>query len=159
MAVYYAASGRKEAADLALAVVAKAMEFDRWDYFMEAGEIPMAIQRAARLVTAVSYTIEFLGDLVTEEMRERWLDKMIKDGIEPNYVAIHGMRTPEKVVGWGSGQRRVNWSGLRAALSWTVGRYGSLGENGRASFRDLRWARMLRMRWPESQASTAKDRC
>ena len=101
MAVYFAASGRPEAADVALAGVAKAMAFERWDYFMEAGKIPMAIQRAARLVTAVSYAIEFLGDRVTEEMRERWLDAMIEQGIEPSFVALQGMRYPEEVVGWG----------------------------------------------------------
>lgn len=100
MAVYFAASGRQEAADLTLAGVAKAMQFKRWDYFME-GKTPMAIQRAARLVTAVSYTIEFLGDLVTEEMRESWLNKMIVEGIEPSFVALKGMRDPENVEGWG----------------------------------------------------------
>lgn len=100
MAVYYAASGNREAAEVALAGVEKAMRFKRWDYFMD-GSTQMAIQRAARLVTAVSYTIEFLGNLVTEEMRERWLDKMIDQGIEPSFVALKGMRDPENVEGWG----------------------------------------------------------
>ncbi len=100
MAVYYAASGRREAADIALAGVAKVMQFERWDYFME-GSTPMAIQRASRAVTALSYAIEFLGDLVTEEMRELWLDKIIEQGVEPNFVALKGMRYPDEVEGWG----------------------------------------------------------
>ncbi|MEZ5276519.1 MAG: heparinase II/III family protein [Opitutaceae bacterium] len=101
MVLYHAASGRSEPADLALAAVEKVMEFPRWDYFLEAGRIPMAIQRASRAVTAVSYAIEFLGDRVSRATRDRWLDAMITRGIEPNFVCLEGLRHPEQVVGWG----------------------------------------------------------
>jgi hypothetical protein len=101
MAVFHAASGRPEPADLALAAVEKVMEFERWDYFREAGRIPMAIQRAGRVVTAVSYAIEFLGDRVSAATRDRWLDAVITRGIEPNFVCLEGLRHPEQVVGWG----------------------------------------------------------
>lgn len=101
MAVYHAASGRAEPADLALAAVEKVMAFERWDYFMEAGRVPMAIQRATWVITAVSYAIEFLGDRVSVATRDRWLDAMITRGIEPNFVCLEGLRHPEQVVGWG----------------------------------------------------------
>lgn len=99
MAFHYVFTGKRESADLAVKAVRTIMKFPIWDYFLD-GDRVMGLQRASAAAIAVSLTVEFLGDLIDPKERDAWLRVMGEKGNEPCFVAIWGMRYPERVTGW-----------------------------------------------------------
>ena len=100
MSFVYVLSGDEDAAQLALEMVREIMKFERWDYFLEGGDRVFGLQRAPLATMAISITTDFLGDLVDSEERLGWLRTMGERGLEPSYLALYGMRYPERVEGW-----------------------------------------------------------
>jgi hypothetical protein len=101
MALLYVYSGDKDAAQLARECVESIMKFPRWDYFLEGGTKVFGLQRAPNSALAVALTIEAMGDLLPLQDRTRWLKVLAERGIEPCWLAVYGMRYPDRVTGWG----------------------------------------------------------
>ncbi len=100
MAFYYAMTDDEDAGSLSIDAVRSLMSFPHWDYFLEADEHIIGLQRAPAASMAVALASDWLGDLVDEEERTEWLRTMGMRGLEPNYRALHGMRHPDQVAGW-----------------------------------------------------------
>jgi len=101
MALLYVYSGDQDAANLARECVETLMKFPRWDYFLEGGTKVFGLQRAPNSALAVALTIEALGEKLGRDDRMRWLKVLAERGIEPCYLAVYGMRYPDRVKGWG----------------------------------------------------------
>ena len=99
MAFRFLMTENKAFADLAIATVETIMKFERWDYFLD-GDKPIAFQRASRATTAVSLCVDWLGNLISSNTRDAWLQTMALRGCEPCYQATYGMRYPDRVTGW-----------------------------------------------------------
>lgn len=100
MGFLYAMTGDEEAADLAAESIRTIMKFPKWDYFLEAGEHVFGLQRAPGSVMAVSLCADWLGDRIDAAERDAWLRTMAERGLEPSFLALYGMRHPDRVVGW-----------------------------------------------------------
>ncbi|MCG8606972.1 hypothetical protein MJD09_18570, partial [bacterium] len=90
MAFLYVFSGDEDAANLAIQCVRTLMRFPKWDYFLDGGETMIGLQRAPGATIAVSLCVEFLGDLVSDEERRRWLETMGERGNEPSFQSTYG---------------------------------------------------------------------
>ncbi len=99
-AFLYAMTGDGDAAALAAEAVRTIMKFPRWDYFLEGGTRVFGLQRAPGAVLAVALAADWLGDVVTETERTDWLRTMAERGLEACFLALYGMRHPDRVVGW-----------------------------------------------------------
>jgi len=100
-AFIYALTGKKERGELAKLALQTAMKFERWDYFVEAGNLPIGLQRAPETTLAMSVAYDWLGEMLSHEER-REVEKQIGDkGCDPCWRSLYGMRYPDKVVGWG----------------------------------------------------------
>ena len=100
LAFYYAMTGDRASGDLAADFIRALMKFPKWDYFLEAGEHVVGIQRASSSVVAVSLCADWLGDLVEADERRAWLQTMGERGCPACFLSIYGMRHPDRVVGW-----------------------------------------------------------
>ena len=100
LAFYYAMTGDRASGELAVDFMRALMKFPKWDYFLEAGEHVVGIQRASSSVVAVSLCADWLGDLVEVEERRAWLTTMGERGCPACFLSIYGMRHPDQVVGW-----------------------------------------------------------
>ena len=100
MALYSLLTGDEDAGDLAAECIRSIMKFDRWDYFLEAGERVVGIQRASSTLLAVALCADWLGSSIDESERAHWYRVMGDRGCEPCYTSLYGMRYPDRVVGW-----------------------------------------------------------
>jgi hypothetical protein len=100
MAFYYAMTEDKDAARLATECIRTMMKFPKWDYFLEAGKDVIGIQRASSSIVAVALCADWLGQTVPDKERASWLETMGERGCEACFRSLHGMRHPERVVGW-----------------------------------------------------------
>jgi hypothetical protein len=100
MAFHHAMTNDKEAAALAAEAIRTLMRFPTWDYFLEAGQHLIGLQRAPAGALAVSLAADWLGSYVDAAERRSWFLVMAERGLEPSFRALHGMRYPERVVGW-----------------------------------------------------------
>ena len=100
MAFYHVMTGDEDAGLLSIEAVRTLMKFPNWDYFLEAGEHIIGLQRAPGATMAVSLAYDWLGDMVDEDEGSDWLRVMGERGLEPSYRSLYGMRHPDRVVGW-----------------------------------------------------------
>ncbi len=100
MAFYFALTGDADAAALSAECIRSIMKFDRWDYFLEAGQLVVGIQRASSTVIAISACADWLGTTIDDAERSSWLTTMRKKGNEACFRSVYGMRYPDTVVGW-----------------------------------------------------------
>ncbi len=100
LAFLYTMTGDEDAGRLAIEAVETIMRFPKWDYFLEAGEQVIGLQRAPGATLAVAQAADWLGDAVDDEARRTWMRTMGERGCEPSYLSIYGMRHPDRVEGW-----------------------------------------------------------
>lgn len=100
MAFVYAMTGDEDAADLAATCARTLMQFPKWDYFLEGETQTFGLQRAPGAVIAISLCADWLGDYVDESERADWLRTMGERGCEASFLALYGMRHPDRVAGW-----------------------------------------------------------
>ena len=100
MALQYLMTDDEDAASLAAECIRSIMKFDRWDYFLEAGEKVVGIQRASSTLIAVAVCSDWLAGYVDDEERKQWLEVMRERGCEPCFLSTWSMRYPDQVVGW-----------------------------------------------------------
>lgn len=96
----YAVTG--DAAQLAIAKLAlrRLCEYQRWDYFLEAGSKTIGLQRAPEATIACVLALDWLGDQVTPEERALVEDSIIRKGAPACFTTLYGMKHPDRVRGW-----------------------------------------------------------
>jgi len=100
MTIYYVATGIREAGELAVEAIEKLMEYTKWDYLLEGGNIPIGVMRAQNANLAVSLACEYLGQIVDTKTRRRWIKSMVSRGIELCFYSLNSMRYLDQVKGW-----------------------------------------------------------
>ena len=100
MAFHFLMTGDEDAASLAVEYMDALMKFGRWDYFLEDGDKVFGLQRAPGATVAVSLCWDWLDGFADEAARNEWVRIMGERGCEPSWLALYGMRFPDRVVGW-----------------------------------------------------------
>ena len=97
----YALTREQKQLDLALHAIERMLAYERWDYFMEAGEHTIGLQRAPEATIALLSAIEFLGDGMPAAVRSAIEAGVADKGAPACYRTLYGMKYPERVRGWG----------------------------------------------------------
>lgn len=100
MAFHYLMTGDKDAGELATEYMDALMRFGRWDYFLEGGDKVFGLQRAPGATIAASICWDWLDGYADKSTRDGWLKTMGERGCEPSWLALYGMRYPDRVIGW-----------------------------------------------------------
>jgi hypothetical protein len=100
MAFHNMLVGDADAVELAVSCMDALARFERWDYFLEAGDRVFGLQRAPAATVATSLCWDWLEGFVDDADRRAWLTVMGERGCEANWLALYGMRYPDRVVGW-----------------------------------------------------------
>ena len=95
----YAMTGEPKAAEVAANAVREMLRFPAWDYYMEDGQT-IGVQRASSSIVGLTLAADCLGDRISAEERAEWITVMGKEGCEPCYLGLYGIRNPREVVGW-----------------------------------------------------------
>lgn len=93
-------TGEKRHLDLARLALRRILEYPRWDYFLEAGEHTIGLQRAPETSIAVCCALDWLGDALTPEEREEAERQLGTKGAPACYRTLYGMKFPDRVRGW-----------------------------------------------------------
>lgn len=93
----------EDPAQLALArqAIDRLLEYKRWDYFLEAGEKTIGLQRAPEATIAMVSALEFLGAALPAEVQKEMERQIVEKGAPACYTTLYGMKYPERVRGWG----------------------------------------------------------
>ena len=75
-------------------------EYQRWDYFLEAGKQTIGLQRAPEATIACVLALDWLGDELTEAERAEVERCIITLGAPACYTTLYGMKFPDRVRGW-----------------------------------------------------------
>jgi len=100
MTFLHLGTGSEPAAALALRAIGKLMDFAWWDYFLEAGRIPLGVMRAPIANRAISVVCQYLRERIPDGTRRKWIETMVAKGIEPCFASLQGMCFPDSVKGW-----------------------------------------------------------
>lgn len=92
----------KDPAQLALARLAleRLCDYQRWDYFLEGGRHTFGLQRASEANIACVLALDWLGDALPAEERARAEHAIATKGAPACYLALYGMKYPDRVRGW-----------------------------------------------------------
>ena len=92
----------RDPAQLALAKRAmnRMLDFPDWDCFTEGGKQILGMQRATEGTFALLLALDCLGDAVTPAEREAVEQAVLLKGIPACYLAVYGMKFPDRVKGW-----------------------------------------------------------
>ena len=97
----YALTGDQKQLDLALHAIEKLLAYRRWDYFLEAGEHTIGLQRAPEATIALISAIEYLGEGMPPDVRAEIERQVAEKGAPACFRTLYGMKYPERVHGWG----------------------------------------------------------
>ncbi|MBI5471050.1 MAG: heparinase II/III family protein [Ignavibacteriae bacterium] len=86
--------------DLARVAIDRILEYKRWDYFLEAGEHTIALQRASEATIAMSYAREWLNNELSVATKEEMEKQIGEKGAAACYQTLFGMMHPDRVRGW-----------------------------------------------------------
>ena len=87
--------------ELARLAIDKLLQYKRWDYFLEAGEHTIGLQRAPEATIAMVSTLELLGPALPADLRKEMEAQIADKGAPACYRTLYGMKYPERVRGWG----------------------------------------------------------
>ena len=86
-----------ETAQLALRRI---LDYKRWDYFLEAGEHTIGIQRASEGSIAVCCALDWLGENLSPAVVAEAERQLATKGAAACYLTLYGMKYPDRVRGW-----------------------------------------------------------
>lgn len=87
--------------ELARRTIDRILEYKRWDYFLEAGEETIGLQRAPETTIAMVCALEWLGPAVPPDLRLEMERQIAEKGAPACYRTLFGLKYPERVRGWG----------------------------------------------------------
>jgi hypothetical protein len=93
----------EDQAQLAMARLAldRILQYERWDYFLEAGRYTIGLQRAPEASIAVVCALDWLGDALPAAVRTEAEHQLATKGAPACYLTLYGMKYPDRVRGWG----------------------------------------------------------
>jgi hypothetical protein len=97
----YAVSGDAKHRDVAQLAIDRILEYKRWDYFLEAGEHTIGLQRAPEATIAMSFALEWMDDALSADTKKEMEKQIAEKGAPACYRTLFGMRHPDRVRGWG----------------------------------------------------------
>lgn len=96
----YALSGDRDQYSVALLALEKILEYPKWDYFFEGGEHTIGLQRAPEATIAVAMALDWMGDMLSADLRREAEKQIAEKGAPPCYRTLYGMLHPDRVRGW-----------------------------------------------------------
>ncbi len=99
-AFVYAVSGDHAHRDVALLAVEKILEYPKWDYFLEGGELTIGLQRAPEATIALSLALQWLDDALQSSTKAEIRRQIGEKGAPACYQSLYSMRYPDRVRGW-----------------------------------------------------------
>jgi hypothetical protein len=93
-------TGDASSAGLARQALDTLGRFPRWDYFLEAGSLPIGLQRAPAALFATALALDWLGDSISPSERASYVNLLAERGAEPCLRTLAGMQHPDLVAGW-----------------------------------------------------------
>ncbi|MEX2089393.1 MAG: heparinase II/III family protein, partial [Bacteroidota bacterium] len=97
----YAVLGDAKHRDVAQLAIDRILEYKRWDYFLEAGEHTIGLQRAPEATIAMSFALEWMDDALSADTKKEMEKQIAEKGAPACYRTLFGMRHPDRVRGWG----------------------------------------------------------
>jgi hypothetical protein len=86
--------------DVAKRAIDRILQYKRWDYFLEGGEITIGLQRAPETTIAMSCAREWIGESLDNSTIEEMERQIAEKGAPACYQTLFGMRHPDRVRGW-----------------------------------------------------------
>ncbi len=86
--------------DVAKRAIDRILQYKRWDYFLEGGEITIGLQRAPETTIAMSCAREWIGESLDKATIDEMEKQIAEKGAPPCYQTLFGMRHPDRVRGW-----------------------------------------------------------
>ncbi len=83
-----------------LAAIERIIARPYWDYFRDAGEEVLGIQRASFATVRLLYAREVLGDAILPELDARLLQAIADKGCAACFATVNDMDHPDTVKGW-----------------------------------------------------------
>ncbi|MBK8858388.1 MAG: heparinase II/III family protein [Opitutaceae bacterium] len=96
----YVLSGDPRQLNLAKLAAGRLGDYERWDYFLEGGRHTFGLQRASEATIAFCLALDWLGGALDPAIRAHWEDLVATKGAPACYLALYGMRYPDRVQGW-----------------------------------------------------------
>jgi hypothetical protein len=96
----YTIGGEKRHLEVALLAIDKMLEYKKWDYFLEAGEFTMGLQRAPEATIAMSFVLEWMNDDLSTDLKKEIEKQISEKGAPACYRTLYGMKYPDRVRGW-----------------------------------------------------------
>ncbi len=168
-AFIYAMRGDRERGNMATLALEKVLQFEKWDYFLEAGKYIIGLQRAPLTTQTVVVAYPWIEDLLSEALKTALFEQLPVKGCEPCYRSLWGMLNKEQVVGWGfdpesSYYREIDfkrwpWILARAnmrAVPMSALALGSVFLNGKDD-RVPRWMEVVKKSYDDFYDLFAKD--
>jgi hypothetical protein len=97
----YRITGNKRHLEVALLAIDRILEYKKWDYFLEGGELVFGLQRAPEATIAMSFALEWLDDVLTSDLKKEIEKQIGEKGAPACYRSLYGMKYPDRVRGWG----------------------------------------------------------
>lgn len=99
-AFVYAVDGDAGHRDVALLALKRILDFPKWDYFLEGGELVIGLQRAPEATIAMSLALGWLSDVLDESTKAEIKRQIAEKGAPPCFQSLYSMRYPDRVRGW-----------------------------------------------------------
>ncbi len=91
--------------ELATAALERILQYDPWDYFLEADTHPIGFQRAPEATIAVCTTLDWIGDHLDPALVTEAEHQIATKGAPACYLSLYGLMYPDRVQGWSINHR------------------------------------------------------
>lgn len=91
--------------ELATAALQRILQYDPWDYFLEADSEPIGFQRAPEATIAVVCALDWIGDHLDPALIVEAEHQVATKGAPACYLSLYGLMYPDRVQGWSFNQR------------------------------------------------------
>lgn len=100
-AFIYVMTADKKRGAMAKLALEKILQFEKWDYFLEAQKDVIGLQQAPYTTQSIVLAYDWIEDLFAADFKKKIFADLAVKGCEPCYRSCWGMLHPEKVSGWG----------------------------------------------------------
>lgn len=91
--------------ELATAALDRILQYDPWDYFLEADQHPIGFQRAPEATIAVCNTLDWIGEHLDPATVAEAEHQVATKGAPACYLSLYGLMYPDRVQGWSINHR------------------------------------------------------
>ncbi|MCC5833440.1 MAG: heparinase II/III family protein [Opitutales bacterium] len=99
-AFVYAVDGDAGHRDVAVLALQRILDYPKWDYFLDGGELVIGLQRAPEASIAMSLALGWLGDVLDDATKAEVKKQIAEKGAPACFQSLYSMRYPDRVRGW-----------------------------------------------------------